>query len=102
MITPVIWYYVLGDFNFSDINWDSLGSHSPTLANFIFDLNLAQLVNQPTHTASNILHLILTNYPDIYIFVTVTFYLSHPIITLFHLTFTSLQSLAKSVNQLIY
>ncbi|MCY3929513.1 MAG: reverse transcriptase family protein [Acidobacteria bacterium] len=58
---------LLGDFNFNDINWDSLDGFSPLSAEFcdiIFDLNLTQLINQPTHTAGNILDLILTNTPD--------------------------------------
>jgi len=95
---------LLGDFDFTNINWDSLYSHSPTSANFcdiIFDLNLTQLVNQPTHTASSILDLILTNIPDSIFNLHIHDSHPHLIITLFHLTFSPLQSLAKSVNQLI-
>ena len=58
---------LLGDFNFNDINWDSLDGFSPTSTKFcdiIFDLNLTQLINQPTYIAGNILDLILTNFPD--------------------------------------
>ena len=58
---------LLGDFNFGDINWESLDGYSPLSKRFcdiIFDLNLIQLIDQPTHTAGNILDLILTNIPD--------------------------------------
>ena len=58
---------LLGDFNFKDINWDSLDGTTPLSIKFcdtIFELNLTQLINQPTHIAANILDLILTNSPD--------------------------------------
>ena len=58
---------LLGDFNFNDINWDSLGGFSPLSSEFcdiILDLNLTQLIIQPTHTAGNFLDLILINIPD--------------------------------------
>ena len=58
---------LLGDFNFTDINWDSLDGSAPPSIRFcdiIFDLNLTQLINQPTHIAGNILDLILTSSPD--------------------------------------
>ena len=58
---------LLGDFNFKDINWDSLDGTAPLSIRFcdiIFDLNLTQLINQPTHIAGNILDLILTSSPD--------------------------------------
>jgi len=58
---------LLGDFNFSDINWDSMCGLSPLSAKFcdiIFNLNLFQLISEPTHIAGNILDLILTNIPD--------------------------------------
>ena len=61
---------LLGDFNFSDVNWDSLCGLSPASAKFcdiIFNLNLSQLICEPTHIAGNMLDLILTNIPD-YIF----------------------------------
>jgi len=48
---------LLGDFNFSDINWDSLCGLSPLSAKFydiIFNLNLFQLISEPTHIAGNI------------------------------------------------
>ena len=58
---------LLGDFNFKDINWDSLIGTTPLSIKFcdiIFNLNLTQLINQPTHIAGNILDLILTSSPD--------------------------------------
>jgi len=57
-------YYSLATLN---INWDSLCGFSPTSAKFcdiIFNLNLSQLICEPTHTASNTLDLILTPIPD--------------------------------------
>ena len=57
---------LVGDFNLPDINWSSLSSHS-TLSDdfceFVFDCNLSQLVEEPTHIKGNCLDLILTNIP---------------------------------------
>ena len=56
---------VLGDFNTSDINWNSLSGQSPFSTDFcdaIFDLNLHQLIEEPTHIAGNILDPILTSH----------------------------------------
>ena len=58
---------LLGDFNFNDINWESLYGNSPVSTKFceiIFDLNLCQLVSEPAHIHGNILDLVLTNNPD--------------------------------------
>ena len=58
---------LLGDFNFNDINWESLYGFTPHSAKFceiIFDLNLCQLISEPTHIHGNILDLVLTNNPD--------------------------------------
>ena len=58
---------LLGDFNLGDINWDSLCGQSPFSSNFcdvVFDLNLVQMIDEPTHIAGNILDLVLTNAPD--------------------------------------
>ena len=58
---------LLDDFNFKDINWDSLNGTAPLSVKFcdiIFELNLTQLINQPTHIAGNILDLVLTSSPD--------------------------------------
>ena len=55
---PVI---IVGDFNFPDINWGTLtGSSTPSkeLCNLIFNLNLIQFVEQPTHILGNMLDLI--------------------------------------------
>ena len=61
-------FVLLGDFNFNDINWDSLHGHSPSSAKFcdiVFDLNFIQLIDEPTHIHGNILDLVLTNNIDI-------------------------------------
>ena len=58
---------LLGDFNFSDVNWESLNVSSPLSNKFcdvIFDLNFIKLIDQPIHIAGNILDLILTKIPD--------------------------------------
>ena len=55
---------VVGDFNLPDINWDSLSastSISNLFCDFLFNNNLSQLVNEPTHIKGNILDLVLTN-----------------------------------------
>lgn len=55
---------LLGDFNMPDIDWSTLSSSSHlsvSFCDFIFDLNLSQLIDKPTHTKGNILDLILTN-----------------------------------------
>ena len=57
---------LLGDFNLSDINWATLTGNSSVSNNFcefVFNSNLAQLVNSPTHTCGSILDLVLTNNP---------------------------------------
>ena len=58
---------LLGDFNISDINWNSLSGQSPFSSKFCdvtFDFNLFQLVEEPTHIAGYILDLVLTNVPE--------------------------------------
>ena len=55
---------LIGDFNFPSINWDLLQGNTPITNSFcdlIFDLNLTQLIDQPTHSGGNILDLVLTN-----------------------------------------
>ena len=55
---------VLGDFNFPDIDWDTLSGHSPVSNQFcdlMFWTGLSQLINVPTHNHGNILDLLLTN-----------------------------------------
>ena len=57
----------LGDFNLPDVNWLTMSSSSelsPTFCDFVCDLGLVQLVNEPTHKKGNILDLILTNVPS--------------------------------------
>jgi len=65
---PII---VVGDFNLPDINWSIL-SGSTTISNqfceYIFDLNLKQLIDQPTHIQGNILDLVLTNVEHLFQF----------------------------------
>ena len=59
--TPTV---VMGDFNCPDIDWDTLAglSHfSSLLCDLIFDLNLSQFVDIPTHDKGNILDLIIAN-----------------------------------------
>ena len=58
---------ILGDFNFPDIDWDSLSSHSLPSNQFcdlVFQTGLSQLIDIPTHNHGNILDLVLTNLDD--------------------------------------
>ena len=58
---------VLGDFNFPDIDWNTLSGNSPVSNQFcdlIFRTGLSQLINVPTHNHGNILGLLLTNFDD--------------------------------------
>ena len=61
---------ITGDFNFPDINWSSLTglcSSSNIFCDFIFNHNLTQLVENPTHNRGNVLDLVLTsNADDVY------------------------------------
>ena len=55
---------ILGDFNFPDINWETLSGGSQVSNIFCdldFDSNLAQLIEDPTHVGSNILDVSLTS-----------------------------------------
>ena len=57
---------VVGDFNFPDIQWDTLSTTSTSsraFCDFIFDNSLVQLINQLiiTHVKGNILDLVLSN-----------------------------------------
>jgi len=57
----------MGDFNLPDINWLTLSGSTGLLNQFcdlVFDSNLLQLFNQPTHICGNILNFILTNCDD--------------------------------------
>ena len=51
-----------GDFNLPDINWSSLSAHSSSsnaFCDFIFDNNLTQFFDRPTHSGGNVLDLVL-------------------------------------------
>ena len=59
---------LLGDFNFPNIDWNSLtgSTHSTNLfCDLVFDLNLKQMVNFPAHLKGNTLDLVLANCPDL-------------------------------------
>ena len=54
----------VGDFNLPDICWASLIGQSPvsnSFCDFVYEHNLSQLVDCPTHVKGNILDLVLTN-----------------------------------------
>ena len=56
--------FVVGDFNCLDINWQLLSAtstFSSLLCDLIFNLQLTQCVEFPTHARGNILDLIITN-----------------------------------------
>ena len=38
--------------------------HITSLCNFVFDYNLSQVIEIPTHTGGNILDIVLTNTPE--------------------------------------
>jgi len=56
----------LGDFNFPDVDWCTLSGSSSKFCDLLFQLNLTQLVDKPTHNLGNILDLIITNNEVIY------------------------------------
>ena len=61
---------IVGDFNAPDIEWSSLSgtqSQSNLICDFVFNSNLTQLVEEPTHTRGNTLDIVLTNIDFIYI-----------------------------------
>ncbi|XP_065895940.1 uncharacterized protein [Dysidea avara] len=63
--SPII---LLGDFNLPDVNWATYSGSSPKSNKFcdlLFQLNLFQLVDEPTHNQGNTLDLIITNNEDI-------------------------------------
>ena len=50
--------FILGDFNYPDINWQTLVGHleiSNAFCDFIYSHNLSQLVTFPTHVQGNTL-----------------------------------------------
>ena len=55
---------IVGDFNLPDINWSTLtgtSSLSSSFCDLIFDYNLVQFVDSPTHIKGNILDILLSN-----------------------------------------
>ena len=59
---------MLGDLNFSDVNWDSLSGTSfisSSLCEEFFNLNLSQSVTEPIHNKGNLLDVVLTNAPEL-------------------------------------
>ena len=55
---------IVGDFNMPGINWSTLTGSTPfekAFCDIVFDLNLTQLVINPTHISGNILDLVLIN-----------------------------------------
>ena len=58
---------IVGNFNFSDIDWANYVGSSPKSNKFcdlLFQFNLSQLINEPTHYQGNILDLVITNDED--------------------------------------
>jgi len=56
---------ILGDANLPDVDWDNYQGQSDFSCQFcdvIFELNLEQWVDRPTHTKGNILDVVLTNF----------------------------------------
>ena len=54
----------MGDFNLPDICWSTLTGTSPfsnSFCDFVYEMNLSQLVIDSTHVKGNILDLVLTN-----------------------------------------
>ncbi len=55
---------VVGDFNFPNIHWPTLQGSCPSstlLCDTVFECNLLQLVEEPTHILGGVLDLVLTN-----------------------------------------
>lgn len=52
---------LLGDFNMPDVDWSSLSGLSHRSSELFFDLNLMQLISEPTHVCGGILDLVLLN-----------------------------------------
>ena len=55
---------MMGDFNFGDINWQTLSAESSVsdaFCDFVFNNNLEQLIQSPTHCLGNIFDLVITN-----------------------------------------
>lgn len=59
---------VTGDFNLPDINWECMagpGARSEQFCDVIVELNLVQLVHNPTHRLGNTLDLVFSNCPEL-------------------------------------
>lgn len=59
--------YIVGDFNCPDVDWTLLTSSnckSTQLCEMLFDNDLAQLIDFPTHIEGNLLDLFITNQDD--------------------------------------
>ena len=60
---------LLGDFNLPDICWSSLSSSSPsgsTVCDYLFDLNLSQIITEPTSIhMMNSRYVAITNFPEL-------------------------------------
>ena len=59
---------LLGDFNLPGINWETLSGsnqYENRFLDLLYDIDLFQLVNEPTHIEGNTLDLIATSCPDI-------------------------------------
>lgn len=56
-----------GDFNIPDVNWSTFWApnvnYQAEILNLLCDFHLTQLIDEPTHTAGNILDLLLVNEP---------------------------------------
>ena len=64
LFSPSNTVLVMGDFNCPDIDWPTLSGVSPIstlLCDFVFDYNISQVVESPTHVKGNVLDLVLTN-----------------------------------------
>ena len=62
-----IFIVIMGDFNTPDVDWSTLSASSEfssKLCDLIFDYNLTQHVEHPTHVQGHILDLIISNLDD--------------------------------------
>ena len=67
-VTSVFSTFILGDFNFPDIDWNTMTSNNDKELSFleaVNDLCLSQFIDSPTHEAGNILDLILSDTSNI-------------------------------------
>ena len=58
---------IMGDFNAPDIDWLTLSGESQyclSLCDLVFDFELSQVVQVPTHNKGNILDIVLTSIPE--------------------------------------